>query len=106
MIDSGIRHSATKIQDPETKREISELLQGRTTAAGSFNLATGAATTTTVVKIGVSSNSVILTQAYSALASNADILRIVPAKEQFVVTHAASANARTFRYVCLTGIAT
>jgi hypothetical protein len=94
------------IEDPEVRRQLSDLLQGRTTAAGSFALATGAATTTTVTRIGVSSNSVILTTPYSALASSADIVRIVPAKEQFVVTHTASASARTHRYVCLTGLAT
>ena len=92
--------------DDDVKRKLTDLEQGRTTAASSFALATGAATTTTVTKIGVSANSVILTTPYSALASNADIVRIVPAKEQFVVTHTASANARTHRYVCLTGLAT
>ena len=94
------------IEDPEVRRKLDDLEQGRTTAAGSFALATGAATTTTVVKIGVSANSVILTSPVSSFASSADILRIVPAKEQFVVTHTASANARTHRYVCLTGLAT
>jgi hypothetical protein len=29
----------------------------------------------------------------------------VPAKDQFVVTHPASANTRTFYYVFLTGVA-
>jgi hypothetical protein len=92
--------------DPDVKRKLDDLEQGRTTAASSFALATGAATTTTVVKAGVSSNSVILTTPVSALASSADIVRIVPAKDQFVVTHTASANARTHRYVCFTGLAT
>jgi hypothetical protein len=92
--------------DVDVKRKLDDLEQGRTTAASSFALATGAATTTTVVKTGVSSNSVIVTQPYSVLASSADIVRIVPAKDQFVVTHTASANARTHRYVCLTGLAT
>jgi len=92
--------------DDDVKRALNEILQGRTTAASSFALVTGAGTTTTVVKAGISANSVILTQAYSSLASNADILRIVPAKDQFVVTHTASGNARTHRYVCLTGLAT
>jgi hypothetical protein len=92
--------------DPDVKRKLDVLEQGRTTAASSFDLATGAATTTTVVKSGVSSNSVILTTPVSALASSADIVRIVPAKDQFVVTHTASANARTHRYVFLTGLAT
>ena len=94
------------ISDPEVKREIDLLLQGRTQAASSFSLATGAATTTTVIKEGISANSLITTQAYSALASNADILRIVPAKDQFVVTHTASANVRVHRYECRTGLAT
>ena len=92
--------------EDETKREIDLLLQGRTMAARSFALATGAATTTTVVKTGVSSNSVILTMPYSALASKADIIRIVPAKDQFVVTHTASADERIHRYECRTGLAT
>jgi hypothetical protein len=61
--------------DPDVKRQLDNLEQGRTTAASSFALATGAATTTTVTKIGVSSNSVIVTQPYSALASSADIVR-------------------------------
>jgi hypothetical protein len=91
--------------DEDTKRALLELTQGRTYAASSFDLATGAATTTTVTKTGVSSNSVILTTPYSAFASAADIVCIVPAKDQFVVTHTASANARTHRYVCFTGLA-
>jgi hypothetical protein len=90
----------------DVKRKLDDLEQGRTTAASSFALAAGAATTTTVVKPGVSSNSVILTQPVSSFATSADILRIVPAKDQFVVTHTASANARTHRYVFLTGLAT
>ncbi len=93
------------ISDPEVKREIDLLLQGRTQAAASFGLATGT-TATTVIKTGISSNSLITTQAYSALASNADIIRIVPAKDQFVVTHTNSADARTHRYECRTGLAT
>jgi hypothetical protein len=36
------------IGDAETKRQIDDLLQGRTHAAASFALATWAATTTTV----------------------------------------------------------
>lgn len=90
----------------ETRRELDDLLTGRTTAARSFNLAVAPATSTTVTCLGMSSNSVVLTQAYSALASNADITRIVPAKDQFVVTHTASANARTHRYIWKTGLAT
>ena len=85
--------------DPETKRYLDDLLQGRTTALRTFDLTTGAATSTVVTCVGMSSNAVVTTQAYSALSSNADIVRIVPAKDQFTVTHTASANARTHRYV-------
>ena len=92
--------------DDETRRKLSDLEQGRTTAASSFALATGAATTTTVTKTGVSANSVILTTPVSAFATSADIVRIVPAKDQFVVTPTASANACTQRYVFVTGLAT
>jgi len=90
----------------EIRRELSDLLQGRTTAARAFTLAVAPATTTTVPCVGVSSNSVVLTQAYSALASNADITRIVPDKDQFVVTHSSSADTRTHRYTWKTGLVT
>jgi hypothetical protein len=93
------------IADDNTRRAVDEILQGRTHAAAAFNLTTGV-TSTVVTRTGVSSNSVILTQAYSALASNADITRIVPAKDSFTVTHTNSGNARTHRYVFLTGLAT
>ncbi len=93
--------------DAEVRRDLDDIRQGRTWAAASFNLtADGVTTTTTVTRLGVSSNSVVLTQAYSALAANSDITRIVPAKDSFVVTHTASANVRTHRYVYFTGIAT
>ena len=91
--------------DDENRRAVNEILQGRTHAASSFDLATGV-TSTVVTKTGVSSNSVILTMAYSALASQADIVRIVPAKDSFTVTHTNSGNARTHRYVYFTGLAT
>jgi flavoprotein len=94
------------ITDDVARRAVNELLQGRTHAASSFALAVAPATTTTVVKIGISANSVILTTAYIALASQADILSIVPAKDRFVVTHTASADARTHHYVWFTGLAT
>lgn len=91
-----------KIQ-PEVRRELNDLLYGKSLAVGSFDLTTGV-TSTTVTRTGVSSNSVITTQAYSANASNADITRIVPAKDQFVVTHTNSALARTHRYFFVTGL--
>jgi hypothetical protein len=88
------------ITDDVARRAVNELLQGRTHAASSFALAVAPATTTTVVKIGISANSVILTTAYIALTS------LVPAKDRFVVTHTASADARTHHYVWVTGLAT
>lgn len=92
--------------DKEVMRWLNDLLMGRSTACGEFTLVhDGVSTTTTVTRKGMSSNSVISTQALSALASNSDITRIVPAKDQFVVTHPASANIRTFRYSFLTGVA-
>lgn len=93
------------IADEEARRALNEILQGRTHSVGVFDLATGT-TTTTVTKTNISANSVILTMAYSALASQADITRIVPAKNSFVVTHTNSANARTHRYLCQTGVVT
>lgn len=93
------------MNEDQVQRYLHDLLTGRTTAARSFSLALNPATTTTVTCLGMSSNSVVLTQAYSALASNADITRIVPAKDQFVVTHTASANTRTHRYIWKTGLA-
>lgn len=94
------------IQDPEVDRGLNDLLRGKTYAASAFNLAVAPATSTVVTKTGVSSNSVILTQAYSTNASNADITRIVPAKDSFTVYHSSSANTRTHRYIYLTGVAT
>lgn len=89
----------------EIQRWLDQLLTGWTTGAGSFDLTVTPATSTTVTRTGVSSNSVILTQAYSANASNADITKIVPAKDSFTVTHTASANTRTHRYIIKTGLA-
>jgi hypothetical protein len=88
--------------DPETKRSLDDLAQGKITAAGEFTLALSPATSTVIVRRGVSATSVILTQALSANASNADITRIVPGKNTFTVHHAASANTRTHRYVFFT----
>ena len=93
------------IEDQEVSRAITDLLRGQTYTASTFDLTTGAATSTSVTRIGMSSNSVVLPQAYSALASNADIVRIVPVKDSFTVFHTASANTRTHRYVYLTGTA-
>lgn len=84
--------------DAETKRELDSLRSGYLTCAGEFSLAVAPATSTVVSRRGVSSTSVILTQAYSALASNADITRIVPTKDSFTVTHTASANVRTHKF--------
>jgi hypothetical protein len=39
--------------EPEIKRQLDDLLLGRTIAAGQFSLATGTATTTTVTRTGV-----------------------------------------------------
>lgn len=92
------------VNDPEIRKELDDLKQGATFAAGSFSLAVAPATSTVVTRRGVSSASVICTQAYSALASNSDITRIVPAKDSFTVTHSSSANARTHRYSFVTPI--
>ncbi len=92
--------------DPEVRRDLDDIRQGRLWATGTVTLAAAPATTTTVSKTGVSSNSIVLTQAYSALASNADITNIVPSKDSFVITHSSSANTRTHRYVFFTGIKT
>jgi flavoprotein len=93
--------------DDDVKRELDDLRQGRTNVARVFTLAVAPATATSVACISMSSNSVVLTQAYAFSASNADITRIVPSKDFFIVTHPASAaTSRTFRYVWLTGIVT
>lgn len=91
--------------DPEIKRELEDLKRGNSTRVSSVSLAVAPATTTTVSRRGVSSTDLILTQASSALASNSDITRIIPAKDSFVITHAASANARTFTYIVITNAA-
>jgi len=88
--------------DPETKRSLDDLAQGKITAAGEFNLAASPAISTVVTRRGVSTGCVILTQAMSANASNADIVRIVPGKNVFTVHHTASVNPRTHRYVFFT----
>lgn len=88
--------------DPEVKRELDDLKRGNSTRISTFDLAVSPATSTVVVRRGVSSTDLILTQAYSALAANSDITRIVPAKDSFTVYHAASANPRTHRYQVVT----
>ena len=90
--------------DDEVRRELNSLKQGSTFAGGSFDLDVAPATSTVVSRRGVSSSSIIMTQAYSAAASNADITRIVPAKDSFTVTHSSSASARTHRYSFTTPI--
>lgn len=87
------------------KRYLEDLQQGKITTLGKFDLTTGV-TTTVVNRLGMSSNSVVCTQAWSANASNADIVRIVPAKDSFTVTHTNSALARTHRYAFFTGLST
>jgi hypothetical protein len=89
----------------DVRRELDLILFGHSFAVGELSLTTGAATSTSVTHTGMSSASIVVTQAYSANASNADIVRIVPAVDAFVVYHSASGNARTHRYVFFTGIA-
>lgn len=90
--------------DVQTKRELQDLRGGRIETAGSFDLAVAPATSTVITRNNISSTSVILSQAYSALASNADITRIVPGNGTFTVYHSSSASARTHRYVAFTGL--
>ena len=89
--------------DDEVRRELIKITTSRSTACGEVALAVSPATTTTVTRRGVSSNSTVLLQALSSLALNGDITRVVPSKDQFIITHAASANARTYRYAFITG---
>jgi hypothetical protein len=60
----------------EVRRELIDLLRGRTFTASSFNLSVAPAVSTTISKELISSNSVILTQAFSALALQGDITSI------------------------------
>lgn len=93
--------------DQEVRRALEELLQGRSFATGQFTLVVdGAATSTTIVRTGTSSNSIINYMAIGATASMADITRIVPAKDSFTIFHSASATTRTFYYSWVTGVAT
>lgn len=88
----------------EVRREINDLLKGKTYTAGEVTLDVSPATSTTVNKTGVSSNSVVQLTAHTN-AVQSDIIRVVPAKDLFVVTHTASASSnRVFRYTFWTGV--
>lgn len=88
----------------DARRAIDHIYQGRVRSCAEFTLAT-TGTSTTVTKTGISTQSVILTQAFSSSAANADITRIVPGKDTFTVTHTAtSGGTKTHRYVCFTGV--
>lgn len=92
--------------DPEIKREIDDLKRGNTTRISTFSLTPGAATTsTTITRSGTSSGDLVQYMALSSLAVQSDIVRIVPAKGSFVVTHSASTNVRTYRYLVITNAA-
>ncbi len=78
--------------DNETRRELDQLKAGTTFAAGSFDLNVSS-TSTTVTRNGVSIGSVVHTTAYSSVAANADITRVVPFKGGFTVTHNSSSTA-------------
>lgn len=88
----------------EVRRELNDLLKGKTYTGGQFTLDASPATSTTVNKTGVSSNSVVQLTAHTN-AQQSDIIRVIPAKDLFVVTHTASVSSnRVFRYTYWTGV--
>ena len=92
--------------DDDVNRELIHLRMGRITSCGSFTLTTSATSTTVSPRAGiVSARSVILTQAADANAINGEIIRIIPAKDSFVVTHTdPGGTTKTHRYTVLTGV--
>ncbi len=88
----------------QAQREFSAIYQGRIRTCGEFTL-TATATATAVTKLGVSTQSCIFTQAFSTNAANADITRIVPAKDAFTVYHTnPGAATKTHRFAHWTGV--
>ena len=78
---------------PEIKRELDDLRRGNTTRISTFSLAVAPATSTLVARKGVSSGDLVQWMAFSANAVQADISRVIPAKDAFTVFHTASAYA-------------
>ena len=89
----------------EIKRELDDLRRGNTTRISAFSLAVAPATSTLVARKGVSSGDLVQWMAFSANAVQADISRVVPAKDAFTVFHTASANTRIYRYFVITNAA-
>ena len=86
------------IDEAELRRQVNDIKQGATFAASSFTLNVSS-TSTTVTKVGVSATSVVHPMAVSSVGRQDDIVRIVRASGQFVVTHNSSSTAgRTFLY--------
>lgn len=90
----------------DLRREFDNVYRGKTYTTGQFTLGVSPATSTTVNRLGVSTNSVVHLIAHTN-AQQSDIIRVIPAKDQFVVTHTASASSnRVFRYTYWTGVFT
>lgn len=83
----------------EVVRQVYDLFNGSTVAAGDVTLGVAPDTTTTVTHRGVSTNSVVHLMATNAAAATEGVgLLITPTKGQFVITHSSSAGSRTYRY--------
>jgi len=89
--------------DPEIRRELQELKDGRLDVAGTVSLRTSPNTTTTVTRAVCSSSSVVLLMPLDAGARTEGLPQVTPAKGAFTLTHASSAGTRTYRYVIFTG---
>jgi hypothetical protein len=103
VADTGVREVPDAI-----RRELMMLKMGRVTCCGVFTLTSSSGNTSTTVspdKGFVSARSVVHTQAFSANAANADIIRIIPAKDAFTVTHTdPGGSTKTHRFVAFTGV--
>lgn len=75
---------------------------GRIDTIGEVTLTTGGSTT--VNRLTVSRLGIVLLQALSPTASNAQITRVEPQNGSFVIYHAAGAADRVFRYIFFGGM--
>lgn len=108
----ALRAPVTWRDSAEHRRKLADgvnmLLDGHTNAAGSVSLDTNPATTTTVTDARAGRDSVIVFMAKDAAAASelAAGSMYVSSRDagSFIITHAASASARTFDYaLCGTG---
>ena len=86
----------------EVWRELQDLYAGSITTVGEVSLDVAPATSTTVTRRGVSTNSIVVLSPTNAAAKTEGHPNVACTKGQFVLTHSSNASARTYRYIFFT----